>query len=113
MLLPLLLHWWTPANMVAKHALSVFYKLLLVLPISAVAYELIRFAARLPQGPLATLLQWPGLALQGMTTREPSPEQVEVALAALAEALGPELRPQVRASAYLRPGTETSSATSI
>lgn len=98
-LLPLFLRLWTPESFVVKHAWSIFIKLLLVIPISAAAYELIRFAARLPDGICATLLQAPGLALQRLTTREPSQAQIEVAVAALAEALdaGPE---ELKASAF-------------
>lgn len=85
---PILLKIWTPEGMWAKHALSIFYKLLLVPPISAISYEMIRFAANLPPGPVAVFLQSPGLFLQRLTTREPNQEQLEVAVVALAEALG-------------------------
>ena len=50
-LVPLLLALHTPQSAVAKHALTIFFKLLLMVPISALAYELIRYAARLPEGP--------------------------------------------------------------
>lgn len=103
-LLPMLLGIWTPANFVAKHILSICIKLLLVIPISAVAYELIRFASRLPAGLCATLLQSPGLALQRLTTREPSRAQLEVAVVALAEALDPEDAALVRPAPYSRSG---------
>ena len=85
-LLPLLLKIWSPATMWGKHCYSLGIKLLLVMPISAAAYELIRFASNLPEGLLSAILQWPGLALQRLTTREPASEQLEVALCALAEA---------------------------
>lgn len=87
---PFLLQLWTPESELAKHALSLGYKLPLVLPISALAYELIRFAAKLQEGFWATVLQAPGLFLQRLTTREPSLPQLEVAIVALAEALGAE-----------------------
>lgn len=99
-LLPGFLKIWTPANFIAKHALSIGVKLLLVIPISAVAYELIRFASRLPDGFWATLLQAPGLALQRLTTREPSREQLEVAIVALVEALDPEDAGNAKAAAH-------------
>lgn len=83
---PLLLMLWTPENAVAKHVLTLVFKLLLVIPISAIAYELIRYAARLPRGLAASLIQAPGLALQRLTTREPDNGQLEVALAALSTA---------------------------
>lgn len=86
-LLPLILKLWSPQAFIAKHAWSIFIKLFLVIPISAAAYELIRFASRLPDGFWAILLQAPGLMLQRLTTREPTRAQIEVAVAALAEAL--------------------------
>lgn len=98
--LPLLLRIWTPEDFVAKHALSIAFKLLLVIPISSGAYELIRFASRLPAGLFATMLQAPGLALQRLTTREPSRAQLEVAVVALAEALGSEDALKVRPAPY-------------
>lgn len=88
LLVPLLLKVWMPEGMWAKHALAIFYKLLLVPPISAISYELIRFAASLPPGFLSIILQSPGLFLQRLTTREPDQAQLEVAIVALAEALG-------------------------
>lgn len=101
-LVPPLLKIASPQGMLAKHALSVVFKLMLMVPISAVAYELIRFAARLPQSILATLLQAPGLALQRLTTREPDAAQLEVAIVALAEALGPEESEMIRTVPYRR-----------
>ncbi len=89
-LVPALLHIYTPQNVVAKHALTIAFKLLLVIPISALAYELIRYAARLSGGPWASVLRTPGLILQRLTTAEPDKAQIEVALAALREALGEE-----------------------
>ena len=71
-----------------------------MVPISALAYELIRYAARLPQGPLASILRAPGLALQKLTTYEPDESQLEVAVVALREALGPEAGENVRTVPY-------------
>lgn len=99
-LLPLVLQLWTPENFIIKHLFSIGIKLLLVIPISAASYELIRFAARLPAGFWATMLQAPGLALQRLTTREPDREQLEVAVVALVEALGAEDAANVRPAAY-------------
>lgn len=101
-LVPLLLKLWTPQGMLAKHAFSIGIKLLLVMPISAVAYELIRFAARMPDGLVGTLLRAPGLALQKLTTREPSQEQLEVAVVALAEAVGPDIGWNIETCHYQR-----------
>lgn len=77
-----------PQGFLARQALAVFYKVLLVVPIAAISYELIRYAARLDDGFLADVLVWPGLCLQRLTTREPDAAQLAVARAALFAALG-------------------------
>jgi uncharacterized protein YqhQ len=98
--LPLLLALHTPQNALVKHALIIFVKLLLIVPISALAYELIRYAARLPEGLYAALLRAPGLMLQRLTTREPDRGQLDVALVALREALDEEDGASVRTAPY-------------
>ena len=89
-LVPLLLAYWSPEQAWLKHAGTLLFKIALIVPISALAYELIRFAARLDDGIAATILRAPGLALQRLTTEEPDEGQLEVAIVALYEALGPE-----------------------
>lgn len=101
-LVPFFLMLWTPSGMAAKHALSLFYKLLLVIPISAVSYEILRYAARLPDGFWGKILRAPGLALQRLTTREPDSAQVEVAVVALAVALGQEGEDRIQPPRYSR-----------
>ena len=57
---------------------------LLVLPlISGIAYELIRIAGRFRRSEIVHVLFWPGLMSQYLTTREPEPRHVEIAIAAL------------------------------
>jgi uncharacterized protein YqhQ len=87
LIVPLLLFLWTPENAVQKHFAVIALKLLLMLPISALAYEAIRFAAGFGNHLLGRGLRAPGLLLQTLTTREPDERQLEVALAALKEAL--------------------------
>lgn len=87
-LVPLLLLVWTPDGAVAKHLFTIVFKLLLMVPISALSYELIRYAARLGDGFWGRILRAPGMFLQLLTTREPELDQVEVAVAALASAVG-------------------------
>jgi uncharacterized protein YqhQ len=61
---------------------------LLVLPIVAgIAYELIRLAGKYKSSPILGALVWPGMLLQKITTKEPTPDQVEVAIKALDGAL--------------------------
>jgi len=99
-LVPLLFVFWMPENAVVKHVATIFFKLLLMIPISALAYELIRYAASLGDTRIGAVLRAPGMLLQMLTTYEPNKEQVEVAVAALAEALGDEAPERLRAPAY-------------
>ena len=55
--------------------------------VAGLSYEVIRFAGRHKDGAIARIVLWPGLKLQRLTTREPSVEQVEVAIVALREVL--------------------------
>ena len=62
-------------------------RLLLVPAITGLSYEVLRFTARHRAAPLFALLVAPGLALQRITTQEPTDDMLEVAIAALEEAL--------------------------
>ncbi len=57
-------------------------RLLLVPIIAGIAYELIRLAGRF-DNPITRLLSLPGMALQRLTTKEPTEDMVEVAIAAV------------------------------
>ena len=75
---------------VGKPALPwlVLSRLLGIPLIIGVSYEIgIKWLGRHPNGLVARVLLWPGLQLQRLTTREPSPDQIEVAAAALAEVI--------------------------
>ena len=87
-LVPMFLLVWSPANPVLKHAVLIAFKLLLMIPISAMAYEAIRASARMGDSFFGRMARGPGLLLQLMTTREPDEAQLQVALVALKEALG-------------------------
>lgn len=64
---------------------------ILLLPVVAgVSYEILRFSGRHTENPLLKPFLMPGLLLQKITTREPSDDQIEVALAALREVVGKE-----------------------
>ncbi|MFB6291751.1 MAG: DUF1385 domain-containing protein [Candidatus Bipolaricaulia bacterium] len=57
---------------------------ILLLPVVAgVSYEILRFSGKHTENPLLRPFLMPGLMLQKITTREPSEDQLEVALAAL------------------------------
>ncbi|MDR2051248.1 MAG: DUF1385 domain-containing protein [Deltaproteobacteria bacterium] len=87
LLLPLLLFFWVPENAFYKHGVVIVLKLLLMIPISSLAYEAIRLGARLGDNFFGKIMRAPGLLLQTLTTREPDRRQLEVSLTALNEAL--------------------------
>lgn len=97
---PLVLLFWRPGNPVIEHSGIVLFKLLLMIPISAIAYEAIRYAARINTGTVAFVLRAPGMLLQNLTTREPDAGQLEVAIVALHEALGAESAVPIRVPDY-------------
>ncbi len=65
----------------------VLMKLLFFPAIAGVGYEIIRFSGKHPSHPLLIIPTAPGLWLQRITTREPSLEQLEVAISALRNSL--------------------------
>jgi uncharacterized protein YqhQ len=69
-------------------------RVLLLPVIAGLAYELIRFGSRHPHNRLVRGLLSPGLWLQGLTTREPTLDQVEVSINALKDVLAAEERAQ-------------------
>ena len=89
-LVPAMLMVWTPESAYVKHGFIIFFKLLLMAPISAFAYELIKYSAKINDTLLGKLLSAPGMMLQMLTTHEPDSKQLEVAIVALKEALGDE-----------------------
>lgn len=70
-----------------KNLVYVLIKIPLLIPIAGISYELIRLAGEKKDNRLLILMSLPGVWLQRITTREPSDDQIEVALAALNSAL--------------------------
>jgi uncharacterized protein YqhQ len=62
-------------------------RLALIVPVASISYEVLRFGAAHETNPLMRLFVAPGLLLQGITTRRPEPEMIDVAVASLHEAL--------------------------
>jgi len=89
--------------------LRLLSRLVLLLPIAGVAYEMIRLAGRFRGSLLLKALVFPGMLLQRLTTAEPDDSQIEVALHALRGVLEDEgvLTPQPK-----EPVAETAPATS-
>jgi uncharacterized protein YqhQ len=67
--------------------LLVISRIVLVPVIAALGYEVIYFSANHADNAVVRALSVPGLWLQSMTTREPTDDQLEVALAALGRAI--------------------------
>jgi uncharacterized protein YqhQ len=57
-------------------------RFLLIPVIAAISYEVIKLGARYSANPVVSRLLWPVLAAQYLTTREPDPSQMEVAITA-------------------------------
>jgi len=73
-------------NKILTNVLFILVKIVLLLPIAGFSYEIIRMGEKF-NNPLLNLLLRPGLWLQKLTTREPSDDQIEVALVALKKTL--------------------------
>jgi uncharacterized protein YqhQ len=61
------------------------YRVLLIPIIGAVSYELLRLSGRYKDSIITKVIALPGLALQRLTTREPSDDMIEVAVKAVEE----------------------------
>jgi uncharacterized protein YqhQ len=61
----------------------VAYKLTLFPVIAGISYEIIRFSGKHKEKGWVRAISWPGLMLQKITTREPTDDQIEVAVAAM------------------------------
>jgi uncharacterized protein YqhQ len=62
-------------------------RIVLVPVIAAAAYEVIRLSGRYSASPLVGLITRPSLALQSLTTRQPDDDQIEIAIAAMTQAI--------------------------
>jgi uncharacterized protein YqhQ len=74
-------------NAFLKNLIYVLIKIPLLLPIAGISYEFIKLAGDHQDNPVLSILSMPGIWLQKMTTREPSDDQIEVAIAALTKSI--------------------------
>lgn len=65
-------------------------RIVLIPIIAGIAYEFLKFSAAHQDNPIIKILIAPGLALQGLTTREPDLSMLEVSIAALKKLLAEE-----------------------
>jgi uncharacterized protein YqhQ len=82
-LVPWLLSFYVPQTAWIKQTYIVGLKLGLMVPVSCLAYEVIKLAGRFHTNIACRMLSAPGLFMQMLTTKEPDDRQLEVALAAL------------------------------
>jgi uncharacterized protein YqhQ len=68
-------------------ALNMLTRIALIPLIAGISYEIIRAAGKKESGAIFRLMTLPGLWMQNLTTREPSDDQLEVAIYALNESL--------------------------
>lgn len=74
-------------NKLGTNLFLMILKIPLMLPIAGIAYEFQRAAARDPKNFWVKLFITPGMLMQRLTTREPTDDQMEIALAALKKTL--------------------------
>lgn len=90
--------------------LRVLYRLLLLPVIAGIGYEVIRFAGKHRESRLVSALLSPGLLMQRLTTREPTDDQVEVALRSLQAVMEKEAELEVVPAVTAKPDLETEPA---
>ncbi len=73
--------WWVEA---------VASRVVVIPLVAGIAFEFIMWSARNQDNPVVKALIWPGLQLQKLTTREPTDDMVEVAMASLKKVLAME-----------------------
>ena len=88
LVIPLFLEAVPMENPILRHSVLLVFKIVLMVPISAMAYEVIKFSGRHYKSLWCRIFSYPGLLMQKLTTREPEDAQVEVALTALKNVLG-------------------------
>ncbi len=62
-------------------------RILLIPVLAAVGYEILRLGARHRANPMVRAIMWPGMLVQMITTKEPSDDQIEVAIVSMEQAL--------------------------
>lgn len=85
---------------------NLFSRVALVPLIAGISYEIIKLAGKKEAGAFFSFITRPGIWLQNLTTKEPSDDQLEVAIHALQESL--KLEPQMQVSEV---GVQVSGAT--
>ena len=91
--------------MIYINDLKVWMRILFHIPfipvVSGMGYELLKLTAKYRNNIVFKLLALPGLWLQNITTKQPDNDQVEVALKALIEAFGPDIKKYTKGNKYI------------
>lgn len=84
---------WT-SNGVVRFLADFGWRLLLMLPIMGISYEVLKFLAKFDNA-LVRMLKFPGKLMQKLTTREPDDSMVEVAIAAFTTVMAMDADPNL------------------
>ena len=76
--------------------LMILSRLLVIPLVAGIAFEFIMWSAKHQEDSMVRILVWPGLQLQKLTTREPTDDMVEVAMASLKKVLSMEEEAKIR-----------------
>lgn len=68
---------------ILRHVVAVLFKVVLMLPIAGISYELIKLSGKCSDRWWARMMSAPGMLLQKLTTKEPDDHQLEVALSSI------------------------------
>jgi uncharacterized protein YqhQ len=72
------------SNNIGRSLIAIVARLALLPLVAGLAYEItVKWAGNHADNPIVRILLWPGLQMQRMTTREPSDDMIEVAVAAM------------------------------
>ncbi|MDQ2965232.1 MAG: DUF1385 domain-containing protein [Chloroflexota bacterium] len=71
-----------------QHPLVMIGSRFVLIPVlAAVGYEVLRLGARYRANPIVKAIMWPGILVQMITTKQPTPDMIEVAIVSMEEAL--------------------------
>src|SRR5439155_843823 len=68
-------------------AVMIGSRIALIPVIAAVGYELLKWGAKHRSNPIVRAIMYPGILVQMITTRQPSPDMIEVAIVSMEQAL--------------------------
>jgi len=75
------------SSAIVDHLVKILIKIPLMFPVAGLSYEGIKLSGKYQANPVVRVLVAPGLWLQRLTTREPTDDQLEVAILALRKTL--------------------------